>query len=203
MDSKRKDDMVGSRPMISPWEIGFDIDGVVTDTMAAFIRIAHEEYGIEGLSKERITSYWLDQCLDIPQRVVDEIVLRILEDPFGVGLEFLEGAKESLTRISRVSPLVFVTARPYEGPIREWLLTNLGLDADKIAVLATGKHSAKGGVLQDLGVRYFVEDHLGTCIDLCNQGVNAIVFDQPWNRSGNPCPRVRSWRELLSMIHLG
>ncbi len=187
---------------ISAQEIAFDIDGVVTDTMSSFLRIASEEYGLLGLKKENITSYWLDKCLDIPQTVVDEIVHRILEDPFGSGLTFHSGARETLQEISAVSTLRFVTARPLGGPIEEWLLTNLAVDADKLVVVATGNHAAKGGILREMGVRYFVEDHLGTCIDLHAMGINAIVFDQPWNRGDDTCVRVRSWGELASMIHL-
>ncbi len=178
----------------------FDIDGVVTDTMAAFLRIAEEEYGISGLCKEQITSYWLEQCLPVPSDVVDAIVARIITDPEGVGLEPIPGAREVLRELAGEGPLRFVTARPDGRPMARWLTKTLGLPEGRIEVVATGAHAAKREVLLDLGVECFVEDHLETCISLHEAGITAIVFDQPWNRHPSPCPRVSSWSQLKRLI---
>ncbi len=185
---------------MSPNEIAFDIDGVVSDTMAAFLRIAREEYGIGGLSKEQITSYWLDQCLPIPPHVVEAIVARIIDDPLGVDMELLPGAKEVLRELARHGPLRFVTARPRGEPVARWLSLSLELPPERIQVVATGAHGAKAPLLTRMGVGLFVEDHLETCMAIQRAGITAVVFDQPWNRAPSPCPRVSGWEELAGLL---
>ncbi len=182
-------------------EIGFDIDGVVADTMEAFIRLARDEFGIEDLKKEQMTSYWLEECLSIPADTVMAIIERLLTDPFGVGLEPIPGAREVLTRFAAYGRLTFVTARPIEKPIEAWLKSLLSdVPSVDIEVIATGCHSAKAGVLKELGLRYFIDDHLETCQELCSRGIGAIVFDQPWNRGPTPFLRIKAWRELQAII---
>lgn len=186
---------------VAPEELAFDIDGVVTDTMGSFIRLARDEFGIGGLKKEQITSYWLDECLPVPEDVIDAVIRIILEDPWRAGLQLLPGAADTLGAIASVTELVFVTARPVKGPIEAWLRENLGLDRRLIKVVATGRHEAKAQVLKGLGRTAFVEDHLRTCRQLLEHGIRAVVFDQPWNRNGHfPGPRVRSWREIAAMV---
>ena len=190
--------------ILDPKFFAFDIDGVVADTMGTFLEIATSEYGIEGLSKDHITSYWLEQCLPVPEKIVWEIVDRIIKHPSQIGLQPIEGAIEGLTRFyEQCGSITFVTARPDKDGIEEWLKGVLShIDEAAIRVIATGVHEKKAEVLSDLGFRYFVEDNLDTCIHLCDQGIGAVVFDQPWNRQKTPFARVRSWHELLELAGL-
>ena len=196
MEFKRKE--------LDPDLFAFDIDGVVADTMGTFIRIATTEYGIRGLSKEQITDYWLEQCLPVPEHIVWEIADRIIKDPYGVGLRPVEGAIQGLTAFyERCGTLTFVTARPEKEGIEAWLKDVMAHVPDScIDVIATGRHDRKGDVLQDLGLHYFVEDNLDTCRQLCEKGIGAVVFDQPWNRGYTPFKRVKSWKELLKLTGL-
>lgn len=186
---------------ILPAKIGFDIDGVVADTMGAFIKVAKNRFGY-SLKKEDITTYYLGHCLNIPTGIVDEIIRQLLDDPFGVGLEPIEGAREVLLRLASLgSPLTFVTARPDFRSIEKWLLTILSeIGKNSIRVIATGKHSAKLSVVKELGLNSFLEDHLETCEELFQNGINSIVFDQPWNRASNSLQRVYSWVDFQELI---
>jgi len=187
-----------------PSETGFDIDGVVADTMSSFIGIAKRDYGIHNIIKEQITSYWLEKCLPVPDEIIAEIIEKILTDPFGTGLEPIDGAVEALTAVARAAPLTFVTARPLKAPVEQWIRETLSsVPPSAINVIATGEHSAKIPVLAELGICNFVEDHLETCIQIHEAGMNAVVFDQPWNRKDTcDLPRARSWGELLTLMKL-
>jgi len=188
---------------ILPSEIGFDIDGVVADTMKAFIRVAKEEFGINYISKEQITSYWIEECLPIPLDIIETIINRLLADPFGIELEPLPGAREVLVRLAAHGRLTFVTARPAKEPIEAWLFSLLSdVPRGDIRVIATGQHSAKARVLEELKLKYFIEDHLETCQDLHKRGIRTIVFDQPWNRGHTPFLRIRSWKALSDIIKI-
>ncbi len=189
---------------VEPDQIAFDIDGVVADTMGAFIKVASAEFGIDYLQKEQITDYWLEKCLPIPEETILAIIDRLLKDPFGVDLMPIKGAKQSLERLAAHSDsLTFVTARPIRQPILDWLVSLLeGVPREMINVIATGQHKAKPEILGGLGIKIFVEDHLETCEALCSNGIGAVVFDQPWNRQRTPFLRVSSWQEIMQLIKL-
>ncbi len=186
---------------IKPDQIAFDIDGVVADTMSAFIDIARNEFGINSIRKEQITTYWLEDCLSIDEAVIKAIIERILTDPFGIDLKPMDGAVETLGKLAHRNPIRFVTARPVREPIEEWLKSILGsVSRDRIHVIATGKHEIKVEVLKELGISFFVEDHLETCQEICQQGLKAIVYDHPWNQGPTPFLRVKSWQELSRLL---
>jgi uncharacterized HAD superfamily protein len=195
---KNKFDSITS---ILPTEIGFDIDGVVADTMKAFIRIAQEEFGINYISKEQVTSYWIEECLPIPLDIINTIINHLLIDPCGFGLEPIPGAREVLIKLAPYGQLTFVTARPVKKPIENWLVSLLSdIPAKDIRVIATGHHLAKVKVLKELGLRYFIDDHLETCQDLHCKGIRTMIFDQPWNKGATPFLRIKSWEALSSII---
>jgi hypothetical protein len=83
---------------INPALIGFDIDGVVADTGGAFIRIAGEEYGINSITLEDITSFEVIDCLDVDQGIIEAIFTRLLDDPLSAGLQPMEDAISVLHR---------------------------------------------------------------------------------------------------------
>ncbi len=188
---------------IKPHDIAFDIDGVVADTMSSFIHVAKKQFGINSIRKEQITSYWLEDCLGIPDETIKSIINQILEDPFGTKLKPIDGAIETLSQISNHAPLYFVTARPVQRPIEIWLKTVLqDVPPDKIKVLATGQHDLKPKVLKKLGKTFFVEDHLETCHNIHKAGLKPIVFNQPWNQGQTPFARIGSWNELRELLEL-
>ncbi len=186
---------------IKPNDIAFDIDGVVADTMSSFIYVAKKQFGINAIRKEQITSYWLEECLDLPEKTIKAIINRILEDPFRTKLKPIEGAVETLTRLTSFGPVHFVTARPVKDPIEKWLKTVLRkVPSHKIIVHATGQHDIKPRVIKKLGKTFFLEDHLETCKAIFDAGLKPIVFDQPWNQGEPPFVRIKSWIELNMLL---
>ncbi len=188
--------------MITPSSVAFDIDSVIADTMALFIDIARDEHRINHLRYEDITAYDLSVCLNISDSVIEAIVNRIQDGGYRAPLKPIAGAPEVLAKIGRChSPLLLVTARPYPGPIREWINESLPLNPSDVEIVATGSFDDKVDVLTARNISYFVEDRLETCYALKDSGVTPILFRQPWNREHHPFTEVRSWRELESLIH--
>jgi uncharacterized HAD superfamily protein len=187
--------------MIDPASIAFDIDGVVADTMTLFLDIAHQEFDVDGIRYKDITCYNLTDCLEIEAKIIDAIVTRILDGNYTVPLKPIAGAAEVLAKFERHSgPVIFITARPYLGPIRNWIGQTLRLDPAAFEVIATGSHEAKAGILQKRRISYFVEDRLETCFVLQDAGVRPVLFRQPWNRQPHPFVEVGSWNELQALI---
>jgi len=187
--------------MINPASLAFDIDGVCADTMSLFLDIARDEYHINHIRYEDITSYRLEDCLGIDPGIIEDIVTRILDGNYASPLRPMLGAPQVLSRIARhYGPVIFVTARPYLGPIGQWLLDELDLNTDDMEVIATGAYDAKVDVLLERNISCFVEDRLETCFSVNTVGVAPVLFRQPWNRQPHPFMEVGTWQELESLI---
>ena len=187
--------------MIDPASVAFDIDGVIADTMSLFIDIARDEYRINGIRYEDITSYDLVECLPMDQEVIDAIGDCILGGNYKTPLKPIDGAAKVLRRIGqRYGPLRFVTARPYLGPIEDWILELLSLQPHLIDMVATGSPNDKSEVLKEKNISCFVDDRLETCFQIQDAGVIPVLFKQPWNREPHPFVEVGSWEELEFLI---
>jgi uncharacterized HAD superfamily protein len=164
------------------------------------VNTARTQYGLE-FEYEDITEYDFKTVIDIDDRTSEEIIRRILDDPIAMGIRPLSGAVEVLTKLSRLGPLLFVTARPERESILEWVHLHLpSADKGVVRIEATGTHEEKIPVLLRHRVKYFVEDCLETCRLLEKSAVTPIVFQQPWNQKRHPYLRVGSWREISELI---
>lgn len=182
---------------VPPQAIGFDIDGVVADTMEAFIRIAREDYG-HTVRPEEITCFEVEDCLDLPREAIADIFERLLTDPVGSGLAPMAGAVENITAMSRSGPVTFITARPETKPLFRWLELHFGRRTCRnLRLLSSGDHDNKAEFIRACGLSFFVDDRARTCRMLANEeGINPIVFEQPWNRGRHRLPAVRHWGEI-------
>lgn len=187
--------------MINPATVAFDFDGVIADTMTLFLDIARNEYEIEGVDYEDITCYSLVDCVDIDPEIVREISSKIVSGDYRQPLKIYEGAFDVLSRLAGChNPLLFVTARPYPGPLGEWVRENISLDPHQVEVVATGSFEDKAEVLVEKKITHFVEDRLETCIAIQESGIVPVVFRQPWNRQPHRFLEVGNWAELARLI---
>jgi len=185
---------------IHPGVIGFDIDGVVADTAGAFLRIARNKYNINSLSLEDITRFEVEDCLDIERQIVDEIFVSLLDEPLGAGLQPMEDAMDVLHKFAAQASLTFVTARPDKEPIAQWLQHFLKPGVyDDMRLIAMGEHDNKAGYIKNLGLQYFVDDRLQTCLMLADAGITPLVFNQPWNRHDHDLQTVDNWQAIHAL----
>jgi hypothetical protein len=188
---------------IDPCLLAFDIDGVVADTMAVFVRLAHEKYGLTRLSKQDMICYNLHECLGLEREIIDDLIRLTLDDQHTMEIPPVPGAPEVLMELAETVPLRFVTARMRPESITEWLFTALpGVLHDRITVIASGAPETKPPILNGLDVRYFVEDRIETCRHLKEAGIEPLLFDQPWNRNqqADGFIRVQNWMQLKEWV---
>jgi len=188
---------------IDPCLLAFDIDGVVADTMAIFVRLAHEKYGLTHLSKQDMLCYNLYECLGLQREIIDDLIRLTLDDRHTMEIPPVPGAPEVLMELAGVAPLRFITARVWSESITQWLFTILpGVPREKITVIASGAPETKLDILNELQIRYFVDDRLETCRHLKEAGIEPLLFDQPWNRneSANGLIRIQNWTQLKSWV---
>ena len=185
---------------IHPSLIGFDIDGVVADTVEAFISMARRDYGINSISPEDITDFMVEECLDMDAAIIEKIFARLMDEPIECGLMPMANAMEVLRSFSSVAPLIFVTARPNKAPIAAWLEKHLGGDAfQNLQLVATGEHGGKASFIKEMGLRYFVDDRVETCFILEKEGIVPIVFNQPWNRGKHAMKTIDNWLAIRDL----
>lgn len=188
--------------IIDPAVLAFDIDGVVADTMTVFVSLARERYGFSSLTREDLRRYDLS-CLDMPREILDELICLTLDDDHTRQLPPIEGAVPVLTKLARHAPLRFVTARIWPESIIAWLQATLtDVPSDRIEVFATGLPEAKCDLLRDLQIKHFVDDRIETCWLLAANGIQPLLFDQPWNRGPEtlPFPRIENWQQLSQRL---
>jgi uncharacterized HAD superfamily protein len=190
------------RPNAIPLDrLAFDIDGVVADIMTTFLDMVRERHGPHPFSYSHITTFRLEECLDLPSWLIDLLIRELIDRPHELPIEPFPEAVPSLTRLAEEVPLVFVTARDRATPIQRWLKKTLASVPDKsIWVMATGAPDGKLHYLKTHAIDYFVEDRLETCFDLAAQGITPILFAQPWNRRPHPFLEVQNWQELAKLL---
>ncbi len=186
---------------INPRELAFDIDGVVANTMRLFLDIVRDRYGINHIRLEDITSYNLEDCLDLDPEVIMATIRVLLDGDYTQVLHPMAGARRVLDRMAHAVPrLLFVTARPNREVITPWLHNLLARPDRAIEVVATGSFEAKIDVLRAAGMQYFVEDRLDTCFLLAEAELTPIVYRQPWNRQAHPFREVGGWDEIEALL---
>jgi uncharacterized HAD superfamily protein len=189
-------------PSIPKDRLAFDIDGVVADIMTPFLDLARERFDLgHHLRYEDITTFLLDECLDLPPQIIQELIRELIDRPHELPVEPFPHAVPVLTRLALETPLLFVTARDRAGPIETWLKRTLaGVEPAAIRVVATGDPDTKLHYLKDHGIHYFVEDRLETCLQLAGAGITPILFAQPWNRRPHPFLEVKDWPTLAGLL---
>lgn len=187
-------------PRIHPAAIGFDFDGVIADTVEAFIRIACEQYGYCGIRPGDITGFSVEECLPMGARIAESIFLQILRDSVGNGLLPMPGAVTVLGELSEMAPVTIITARPESQPVHHWLDEIFPRDVrSRIKVIAMGDHDDKARHIKLAGLTTFIDDRAETCMQLRQSGLHPIVFAQPWNRNRHNLPAVHSWQEIHTL----
>ncbi|MBI5605191.1 MAG: hypothetical protein HY879_17790 [Deltaproteobacteria bacterium] len=184
-----------------PGRVAFDIDGVFGNIMELFIRLARDHYNIDSIRYEDLTEYYLYDCLPIEREIIDLIIEKVLDYPYALEMHPIDHSVRVLTEYAEKHPLVFITARKKLDPIRDWVTRTLSqVDPQNIRVISSREHHLKLGILKDLGIPYYVDDHLDTCRLLSENRITPIVFDQPWNKGRHEYHRVADWQEIGKIL---
>ena len=186
---------------IRPDQAGFDFDGVIADIGEAFLRLACNDHGYCSIDLNDISSFQVEDCINIPRTVVEKIFNDILLDSIGTGLMPIPGAVQTLTRLSRYSEVIVITARKEIKPVVDWFDHFLEPDCrSRIELVATGDHDNKEAYIRERGLSHFFDDRAKTCVQLAEAGLTPIVFSQPWNHKQHNLASVDDWRELEALF---
>lgn len=182
---------------LDPARTGFDFDGVIADTVEAFLRLACEDYGHCGFSAVDLNSFYVGHCLPVADSVVEAIFEQMTHHPLAAGLKPMPGATRVLGELAREHRITIVTARPDPRPVERWLAHFCDhRTCASIQVLATNDHDDKERFIRQAGLHSFIDDRAETCLALQRRGIDARVFAQPWNQGRHHLPTFHSWKEI-------
>jgi len=175
--------------------LGFDIDGVISDFAKALARVVKKHYNLK-LDETDICYPNLGLLLGISKEESSQLVKEtLLED-----MVLVKGAKEALLKLHLEGHKIFIlTARSkeLENVTKDWL-ERRGVPYSHLFMLNEGKK-----YLADVKLDLVVEDNLEDAIGWSKKVKNILVFDQPWNRSFNVnglFKRVYCWKDILNEI---
>jgi hypothetical protein len=175
--------------------LGFDIDGVISNFTERFKEVVQQHYGI-SLTENNMYCYDVDLVLGIPK----EDVANIVDETLRSNLPLVPLAKETLDKLhSEGHRIYLLTARSNAliSSTSTWLKEK-GIPYDEIYFLAMGKKR-----LADVHVDLVVEDSLEEALELTKKVKNVLLFDQTWNRTVNVkglLKRVYSWPQIYEEI---
>lgn len=197
-------------------KIGIDVDDVVADCAAPYLRAFAEWFGIE-LGDAPLGWHLLDGFTGIPREEKEEFRLRLYGGAFFSQLDPYPDCGDALARIADAGhELHFITARSERrrSVTEEWLARHALLPfARGVHLRPTGdfvprsydaSQSAEFKVAKalQLGLDAFCEDDPLISRRLADAGVRVFLFDRPWNGDlQHPrVARVRSWDEVVRAL---
>lgn len=176
--------------------LGFDIDGVISDFSKPLLSTIKKNYGLT-LKPTDIYCFELDIVLGITPSEEEQLIVEVLKQDLPLNL----GAKETLERLSREGHSIHLLTSRY-GHLRDitqsWLKEK-GIPFTQLHLLNHRKKYLAEVDPLDL----IVEDSLQEALGWTNKVKNVLIYDQPWNKTlnvRNLTKRVYSWNEIYSEI---
>ncbi|MEN3780829.1 5' nucleotidase, NT5C type [Priestia megaterium] len=186
-------------------KIGIDLDGVVVDTYRHTIKFYNSlfksEIGIEefpahtkmvkyligtySFEEEQAKKYWYDNMLQIFSEARP-----------------LEGATETINKLSQDHEVYFISAREDLPGVREvterWLADN-DIVVDNNLFLTQG---SKGIFAKNMGIDLFIEDAPHHIKSLVHEGIEVFIMRTSYNINTiyNSSCYVTNWNQILSKV---
>lgn len=188
--------------------IGVDFDDVLIDMNGALMRFHNETFGtnysIRELQTFDLEKIWNCTRLEMTERM--RLFYRT-HDPRAVTP--IQGAVEILNRLKADHSLFIITGRPhsveektratmahhYPGIFKEVHFTNFF--AERTAA------KTKAQFCRELGIELFIDDHHGWSHQIAEAGIDALLFDAPWNQepiTHEKVKRIRHWDEVHAFV---
>ena len=193
--------------------IGIDVDDVLAECAAPYVRAFAKEFGLE-LADGPLGWHTLDRYEHIPRERRDDFRQTLYGGRFFADLDCYPDARDAIARLSASGHEVhFITARSERrrAITEEWLrrqrLLELGTSVQlrPLGEYVPRSYDAvlsadyKVDVARRLALDAFCEDDPIIAARLAAGGIRVFLFDRPWNRevSDPAVRRVRDWDEVV------
>lgn len=206
--------------VVPPRKIGIDVDDVVADCAAPYLRAFAAEFGVD-LGERPLGWHLLDEVTHIPKEEKDEFRARLYGGPFFSQLEPYADCAGAIRRLAEAGHILhYITARAERrrAVTEDWLERH-GLLRHAAGVHLRPSYSERGGPRPasydagasaqykvgkalELRLDAFCEDDPLISESLARSGVDVFLFDRPWNADlAHPkVRRVRDWDDVLVAV---
>lgn len=193
--------------------VGIDVDDVVADCAAPYLRAFAKEFGLE-LGDAVLGWHLLDGFSDVPKEKQEEFRMNLYGGTFFSELECYPDCVDALPRLRQAGhELHFITARSERRRriTEDWLerhgllacaaSVNLRSTGDFVPRSYDASSSAdyKVHIARRLRLDAFCEDDPVVSRRLADAGVRVFLFDRAWNEGVQHANmrRVRGWAEVV------
>ena len=175
--------------------LGFDIDGVISDFVRTFIELVKKRYDLV-IKEADIYCHDLDLVLGISKEERNELIRETLQENLALNAD----AKKTMEKLYSENHQIFIlTARSQDlASVTKGWLKKKGIPYSQVIQLDEGKK-----YLADVSLDLVVEDNLEDAIGWSQKVKNILIYDHPWNQSFNVkglFKRVYNWNEILKEI---
>jgi len=175
--------------------LGFDIDGVVSDFVKTFCELVKTKYGIP-LKEGDIYCHDLNLVLGITKADINQLITETLKKDLALNY----GAKETLEKLSLEGHKIYLLTARYSFLLEntETWLKKKGIPYTKLLHLIEGEK-----YLTNTELDLIVEDCLEDALEWSQKVKNVLVYDHPWNKTlnvKNLVKRVYSWDEIYAEV---
>jgi len=176
--------------------LGFDIDGVITDFSQPLLEAVRRNYGL-NLKVSDIYCFDLHVVLGITHSEEEQVIVEAVKEDLPLNI----GAKETLERLSLEGNYIYLLTSRYSHlrDLTESWLKEKNIPYNQLHFLHNGKKYLAEIDQLDLVVEDSVQEALGW-----SQKVEKIlIYDQPWNKTLNVrklTKRVFNWNQIYDEI---
>lgn len=188
--------------------VGIDVDDVLADMNAALCSFHNERYGT-SLTKEDFKDYDLWKTFGCEKEESNRRIVELYDSKQFREIKPMEYSVECIDVLVKKHELFVITSR-FGTAVEE---TKIWLDkyfAGKFKELLfskfyaqNGKRKTKADVCKEYNISAIIEDSPVYAKECADAGIQAYLFDSPWNRSMEKHPlitRVKSWKEIIDKM---
>lgn len=179
--------------------VGIDIDGVVADSLLAWITELNKYFG-QNKRIEDVVSYKFEQVYNVPWDEMDYF-FRQYQEILLSNLAPVEHAPRALDLLKEKHELVLITARPegFRAMTEDWL----GRHEIPFDELLMTTYCDKADFCRQAGVDIYIEDSLENAQSIARTGIPVMLYDAPYNQH-NDDPRLMrrfNWPEIYRTVY--
>ncbi len=190
--------------------IGIDIDEVVAEFVEGYLELFNKKFEKEA-KKEDILTYDLWKNLGISKEDSFNLAHEFFKSPIFERVKLIEGAVESIPKLSENNELFFITSRPIDFKSKTENFLTKNFSNINFKLIHSGDRfknglKSKSEICEDEGVEIIIEDQPDYCFDCAKKGIRAFLFDKPWNKNFDESKseniiRIKNWNEILEKIN--
>jgi 5'-nucleotidase len=189
--------------------IAIDVDEVLADLLSQFIIFHNETYGTKLKREEFITYNWWDTMHEDFEQMKKEIY-NFFKSSYIKDVKPVEGAQEGVKRLKRKHDLIIITSRPYVLSVltEHWINNHFPNCFSKFYFtksIIDNDTLTKAEACRMGNASILIDDQIKYVEDCAKNGIDAILFDQPWNMHYMESEKVKkaySWPEIVDEIEI-